>query len=778
MSGSPSPTAHPVGFSSIALVVDKRNWALDNIARHIKDGIERKHPVAVDIIFIEDFASEASFVNEIGKRRYDIVHFMWRRYLVDIFQCFVSTGRRARLERFLASAAISFTVCDHLYAEPEQLLADSHIYQLVDGYACVSRMLHDFYSTQLLLPQPSGILHDRTGLIAALTTRARTPAADRTLRVVWAGNSAWGQWLGLNDPKGIRIVQAALGKARMAGHSIEYTEFDSSKGQVASERIGEALLAADVLLCASETESTPLPVLEAMAAGCAVITTDVGVAREVLPAQQEPLIVGRNADAFAEALGRCAEDIEWTRRLGGHNRAAIESWCARPIESDWMGFFDKVHRNSRLTEKKQEKRNIVRSFAPGFAEARYNGLRYLIRRSALATKLANALAPRLRPLLSRIPSPFTHRRRARRLRNFRNMLMSKSDRAGDGTLALYTPMWLGVANSTRALFEHALPVPVSSQQRPWMVSRAEIEQYSAILQVLAPRRLIVSGGERLHRELAVRYKQNRPDAQIEVLWHGSQIQWSSAHERGLFEMWLDEHRVGTIAKFWVLKRGLDELLASQGISAELIENALPQKVRKARRLSDGEPIKVGIWSPRNDTLKNLTTQFLAFAGNQRFKIYHAIDDPALLDMLDRWQVPNVKVACGSMAHSQLLAWIAWMDVNMYVSLSECSPMIPLESISAGVPVMVGPSTTFFDDDPFLRRRLVVASPEQISSIRATVEELCRDYDAVADAVVRLGIRREPLLADTRRRLKHGLTVLSSDKRTVLPSWPLDERGTG
>ena len=46
------------------------------------------------------------------------------------------------------------------------------------------------------------------------------------------------------------------------------------------------MLAADVYLCASgDQEGTPLPVVEAMAAGCAVITTDVGVAREIFPAR-------------------------------------------------------------------------------------------------------------------------------------------------------------------------------------------------------------------------------------------------------------------------------------------------------------------------------------------------------------------------------------------------------------------------------------------------------------------------------------------------------------
>jgi hypothetical protein len=93
-----------------------------------------------------------------------------------------------------------------------------------------------------------------------------------------------------------------------------------------------------------------------------------------------------------------------------------------------------------------------------------------------------------------------------------------------------------------------------------------------------------------------------------------------------------------------------------------------------------------------------------------------------------------------------------MDINLYVTLSECSPMLPLESISMGVPVLVGPTTTFFDSDPFLRQRLVAASPEDMGCIRRTVEALLADYDAVAEAVIQLGLKRETLFANTRKRL--------------------------
>ncbi|HKD29879.1 MAG TPA: hypothetical protein VKC66_28700, partial [Xanthobacteraceae bacterium] len=65
---------------------------------------------------------------------------------------------------------------------------------------------------------------------------------------------------------------------------------------------------------------------------------------------------------------------------------------------------------------------------------------------------------------------------------------------------------------------------------------------------------------------------------------------------------------------------------------------------------------------------------------------------------------------------------------------------------------VGPTTAFFDSDPFLRQRLVVASPEDMTCIRVALEALLADYDAVAEAIIQLGLKRETLLAKTRERL--------------------------
>jgi glycosyltransferase involved in cell wall biosynthesis len=546
----------------------------------------------------------------------------------------------------------------------------------------------------------------------------------------------------------MQIIAAAVDRAGKAGCAIRYTRLDAAKQAVSQQEIGEAMLAADVYLCASGDEGTPLPIVEAMAGGCAVITTDVGVVREIFPASQHELIVARDAASFANALQRCAGDISWTMNIGKDNRQTMRDWCLKPLHHEWIRFFSDLHKRSQLDDRREEKRSILRSVSPLPLGTMLSSLRSITRRLPIAKALAKRAYPYALPVLHRLRRD----NRLRRLSSFRKSVLPRTDSAAIPTIAVYTPMWTGVAASTRALFENTMPVPFFLNQYPEEVTSDELDEYVEIMRALAPQRLVLSGAGRLHWNFLARYKAACPQTRVEIVSHSGQLQFVEEHHRREFMMWLPACHAGSVDKIWVCKRGLDDLLRSQGIESEVIENYLPQKARTPRRLHGGGPVRVGIWSVDNGWRKNLISQFLAFSADARFQIHHTNADPVLASLLATFGVPNVRVHDGPLPHAQMLSWLSKMDINLYVTLSECSPMLPLESISAGVPVLVGPTTTFFDSDPFLRQRLVAASPEDMGCIRTTVEALLADYDAVAEGIIQLGLKREMLFAKTRKRL--------------------------
>ena len=115
----------------------------------------------------------------------------------------------------------------------------------------------------------------------------------------------------------------------------------------------------DVYVCASRSEGTPNPCLEAVACGLPVITTRVGNMPELIRDGESGLFVERNVDDIAEKL-RWLRDRELRRHLGRAARAAVEPW-------DWRR--QAVHYDTMLRDVLGERQVATRAYRGVFEES-------------------------------------------------------------------------------------------------------------------------------------------------------------------------------------------------------------------------------------------------------------------------------------------------------------------------------------------------------------------------------------------------------------------------
>lgn len=82
---------------------------------------------------------------------------------------------------------------------------------------------------------------------------------------------------------------------------------------------------ASVYALPTHAEGLPIAVLEAMAGGNAVVSTDVGSIPSVVDEDNGTLVSPGDVDALADALERILRDPEGTRRMGAESRRRVES---------------------------------------------------------------------------------------------------------------------------------------------------------------------------------------------------------------------------------------------------------------------------------------------------------------------------------------------------------------------------------------------------------------------------------------------------------------------
>lgn len=108
-------------------------------------------------------------------------------------------------------------------------------------------------------------------------------------------------------------VEAAQAKAAEYG----LTERVDFPGWVGPDRVAELIASADILVLPSFSENLPVSIIEAMAAGVAVVATPVGAVEDIVLNEETGLLVPvGDVDALQAALTRLVNDPALRQRLG------------------------------------------------------------------------------------------------------------------------------------------------------------------------------------------------------------------------------------------------------------------------------------------------------------------------------------------------------------------------------------------------------------------------------------------------------------------------------
>lgn len=329
----------------IAFIIDTPGWALHNIARNIKKYLEKYYNI--DIIPGDIF--EGNMVKLfILCHKYDIIHFLWRGYLslidrleMDEYIKDLGIEKQQFIDEYILNKNITISIYDHLYLSGEEKWRTNEIFKYCKNYVVSSKILEKIYEENEELPNPSGITQDGVNLdLFKPINEERFDKIDELI-VGWAGNSKFKDSDNDDDLKGVRkIIKPAIEELIQEGYNIKMQFADRNVKKIPQEEMPKYYSSIHVYICASKTEGTPNPVIEAMACGVPVITTNVGIVNEVLGNLGKKFIIERSKEALKQSIIELINNKEILKQLSEENKEQSKKISWETTANKYKKFFE------------------------------------------------------------------------------------------------------------------------------------------------------------------------------------------------------------------------------------------------------------------------------------------------------------------------------------------------------------------------------------------------------------------------------------------------------
>ena len=284
----------------IAIVYDIDGWAFCNIANEIKKYLSKDFDITIfPVSVFNDNIVELLFI----ANQFDLVHCLWRGLLSCLDYEYVRgyiynmgfTFEEFK-KKYIEKVNITTSVYDHKFLDKESFETTKSFAKYAKNYTVSSTILKDIYDELDLDKKPMAVISDGVELTKFKPNNLERFKEDniqnRKIKFGWVGNSEFTDSEGDSDLKGVRkIIKPALEELIQEGYPIELKFADRKDSLIPHSKMPDYYNSIDVYICASKNEGTPNPVLESMASGVPIISTNVGIVRDAFGEKQKKFIL-------------------------------------------------------------------------------------------------------------------------------------------------------------------------------------------------------------------------------------------------------------------------------------------------------------------------------------------------------------------------------------------------------------------------------------------------------------------------------------------------------
>lgn len=217
-------------------------------------------------------------------------------------------------------------------------------------------------------------------------------------------------------------------------------------------------------------------------------------------------------------------------------------------------------------------------------------------------------------------------------------------------------------------------------------------------------------------------KERNKDIKIKFLWHGSHAMFVERDESYFLYSIIELMDRGLVDSIGFFKESMAKFYKQKGYNSFFVTNNVNNiKItnKEAFKKEEGK-VYLGSYAAGDRWGKNTVNQLSAASMIENSVLDIIPVTPLISEFCETMNISINDKNLRYLPRQELLNRMALNDVNLYVTFTECSPVVPLESLELGIPCITGNNHSYFKNSK-LQDYLVVKSEDDINEIHDKIK---------------------------------------------------------
>lgn len=291
-------------------------------------------------------------------------------------------------------------------------------------------------------------------------------------------------------------------------------------------------------------------------------------------------------------------------------------------------------------------------------------------------------------------------------------------------VAICHPEWIGVKNSTKYSFgDNYLEIREQYTKKESYMIANEIVQAGKKLVIF---NAFAFGWENIIESL----KEIKPDIVVKLIIHGGNALLSEPYDWDVHNIMLNLYEKGKVDELAFVKKSLYEFYKAKGYKTSFIMNdvIIEDKEKYIPEEKNNDCIKIGLYASGDRWVKNTYNQLSAISLVENAKLDCIPINQKIATLCRRYEI-NLSGEEHNVPKEEIYRRIANNDITVYVTFTECAPLIPLESLELGTICITGDNHHYFTGTE-LEKYLVVSKEDDIMEIYNKINYALQNKDTI------------------------------------------------